>query len=140
MDQNSLPEYVQDPIYGELVSLCEQCGIMVEYTTTGTDYYARTDRSSIQMGPDSEYRNAEHATIVLGHELAHTLEDSYHLGRNDLAKYEIAPYPNDDIEDLCDCWGVALYKLASLIYDKKIADWWNKLDHESAGGGATGGD
>lgn len=115
MNQNNLPEYTHDPIYGELVSFCEQCGIMVEYATTGSDYYARTNRNSIQMGSDSDYRNAEHAAIVLGHELAHTLEDSYYLRHEDLAKYEITPYPGDDVEDLCDCWGVALYKLASLI-------------------------
>lgn len=122
MNQSNLPQYAHDPIYKELVSLCEQCGIAIEYTNAGDDYYARTNQKIIQMGPDSAYRNAEHAAIVLGHELAHTLQEHYYLSRKDLAEYGIAPYPNDDDEDLCDCWGVALYKLASLIYGKKIGD------------------
>lgn len=127
MDQSNLPEYTQNPVYEELVSLCERCGIAVEYTPAAADRYARSDKLSwIQMGPDSQFRNAEHAAIVLGHELAHILEDQYHLRQEDLAKYEIAPYPSDDIEGLCDCWGVALYKLALLICDRESDDWWRR--------------
>lgn len=124
----TLPEYTHDPAYMELAHLCELCGIRIEYVDLSSDaFYARCDRCSvIQMGTDTDYKNSEHAAIVLGHELSHLLEDSNGIRLSDLHEYEVVPYPGYNgldnekaTEDLCDCWGVALYSLALQIAIKK---------------------
>ena len=111
------PQYSQDPVYQKMVSFCEQCGLMIEYVAPSDTWRGRTESTHIQMQPDEEYKNAEDATLVLGHELAHSLEDRFYLDAHILDEYGVNAFPSDDIELLCDCWGTALYKLAFLMVE-----------------------
>ena len=111
------PKYSQDLVYQKLASFCEQCGLKIEYVAPSDTCRGRTAGRCIQMQPDEEYKNAEDATLVLGHELAHSLEDRFYLDAHTLDEYGISAFPSDDIELLCDCWGTALYKLAILMVE-----------------------
>ena len=113
---NPAPEYARDLAYMQLAKLCESCGLRIEYKDLSeTSYRARSDGVAIQMGMDTSFENSEHAAIVLGHELAHYLEDTFFITTEELMRYDIAADTSGDIEALCDSWGIALYKLALLL-------------------------
>lgn len=106
--------------FSMLRRFCELCGITVVFSKDDDRSMARTDRvTTIEMGTDDEYVNAEHAALVLGHELSHAIEEYRPTGA-DLEAYNFAPFPSNDVEDLCDCWGVAIYQLAYNIVSRGV--------------------
>ena len=109
------PLYSQDPIYQKLAFFCEQCGLKIEYVAPSDTCRGRTEGICIQMQPDEEYKNATDAALVLGHELAHSLEDRFYIDAHTLDEYGVSAFPSDNVELPCDCWGTALYKLALLM-------------------------
>lgn len=117
--EDTLPQYATDPAFSTLCHLCEMCGVRVKFRKGDDTCMGRTSGRVIEMGGDEEYKNPEHATIVLGHELSHILE-KYRPADSELTEYDIAVFPSDDVEDLCDCWGVALYQLVYNIIGHRI--------------------
>ena len=107
-----MPEYMNDPIYQELVALCESAGIKIEYKKLDERIYAHTDKyTCIEMSDSEIYDSSEHAAKVLGHELSHIV---------------LERMSNDDVhdEDLCDKMGDGLYVLAEMTAMHKADSIW----------------
>lgn len=117
-----LPEYTKDPVFDALLTLCRQAGIRVFFVPLPNHFYARSrlDDSTIQMPLDDRFQTGEHASIVLGHELAHMLVNAQYPAPPD----EDTPHPLHRhvlIEGECDRLGSYFFLLAQRIADAKAA-------------------
>lgn len=104
------PAYAADPAYQALARICEEAGVRVRYADLPPVMYARSRGDLIQMPLDAgRFTGAEHAAIVLGHELAHMLVNPAYPqppeDRTDLPRHML-------IESDCDRLGAYLYLLA----------------------------
>jgi hypothetical protein len=98
-----MPEYTKDAVYRELVQICANAGVAVEYGDLPEETAGRsmTHMNLIEMPDQDIFPDNQTAGEVLGHELAHVL-------------FETLPGCMDDEETEADKIGVALYLLAEL--------------------------
>ena len=110
----NIPEYAQDPVYQKMIEWVKMLGMRVEYSFDDESALAQTDGYTvICMGSDDEYKNAEHAALVLGHEIGHNLQKNAAIPFSSYRDYGFYYVEEDELE--ADVFGSCLYKLALSI-------------------------
>ena len=114
------PDYVDDPIYIELVSLAGNAGIKIKYAEKGENEesvgFAKVDEygaSIICMMTNYDYGTNEYVNFVFAHELAHVLVDAFY-GDKTHYSYVDKSHVRRFIEADADKVGAALYSLAEM--------------------------
>ena len=111
-----MPEYANDPVFQEMVTLCAMIGLNVHYCELEDRIVGRTDKylGVIEMSKEDIYKSSEYAAKVLGHELAHSIVDH--------------TKESEDGEEIdCDRLGEALYIFADLICLHKVEEQTREL-------------
>lgn len=92
----------------------------VEFADIPEGIYARSRDMLIQMPLESRFSGPEHAAIVLGHELAHSLVNERYAVPNDDDLQGMAQYML--VESECDRLGAYFYLLARRMMFKEAND------------------
>lgn len=119
--ERAVPDYAKDRPFRILMSIAEAAGMRIEFAAVPDSVYARSRGTLIQMPLEGgRFRSAEHAAIVLGHELAHAFVNEQY------------PPPDADkspvmatgllVEAECDHLGAYFYMLALRIARQEAAD------------------
>lgn len=103
------PQYASFPAFVELSSLARRAGITIRFGDVPPHAYAQSRDNLIVLPQAMRFQSPEHAAIVLGHEIAHTVINRFYQGEGDndgdLPRHML-------MEADCDRLGTFLYLLA----------------------------
>jgi len=114
------PYYADDPVYREMVSLCNAAGLTVNHRKLDFDIIAETamDKKDISLSHEEiRFGSETHAAQVIGHELAHHLLSKIFIDIHapDTLSESDRFILNKVTESSCDIVGAVLYILAKMI-------------------------